>query len=48
MSRSIKKGPFVHPKLLKKVEGMNAKGVSHRSSTQETSCGRFCVPCPDR
>ena len=23
MSRSIKKGPFVDPKLLKKIEGMN-------------------------
>ena len=26
MSRSIKKGPFVHPKLLKKVEAQNQKG----------------------
>lgn len=26
MSRSLKKGPFVQPKLLKKVEAMNAKG----------------------
>ena len=26
MSRSLKKGPFVDPKLLKKVEDMNAKG----------------------
>ncbi|MBP2645227.1 MAG: rpsS [Firmicutes bacterium] len=25
MSRSIKKGPFVHESLLKKVEAMNAK-----------------------
>ena len=24
MSRSLKKGPFVSPKLLKKIEGMNA------------------------
>mgnify|MGYP000848539509 FL=1 len=24
MSRSLKKGPFVDPKLLKKIEGMNA------------------------
>ncbi len=24
MSRSLKKGPFVSPKLLKKVEGLNA------------------------
>src|SRR5262245_35820327 len=26
MSRSLKKGPFVEPKLLKKVEAMNQKG----------------------
>jgi small subunit ribosomal protein S19 len=26
MSRSLKKGPFIDPKLLKKVEDMNAKG----------------------
>lgn len=26
MSRSIKKGPFVHPKLLKRVQEMNASG----------------------
>ena len=26
MSRSIKKGPFVQPKLLKRVQEMNAKG----------------------
>ena len=26
MSRSLKKGPFVDPKLLKRVEGMNTKG----------------------
>jgi small subunit ribosomal protein S19 len=26
MSRSIKKGPFVQPRLLKKVEAMNAGG----------------------
>ena len=25
MSRSLKKGPFIEPKLLKKVEAMNAK-----------------------
>ena len=25
MSRSLKKGPFVDPKLLKKVEGMNTR-----------------------
>ncbi len=27
MSRSIKKGPFVHPKLLKRVEAQNQKGT---------------------
>ena len=26
MSRSLKKGPFIEPKLLKKVEAMNARG----------------------
>ena len=25
MSRSLKKGPFIDPKLLKKIEAMNAK-----------------------
>ncbi|HOA22260.1 MAG: 30S ribosomal protein S19 [Chloroflexi bacterium] len=26
MSRSLKKGPFVDPKLMKRIEEMNAKG----------------------
>ena len=26
MSRSVKKGPFVEPKLLKKIEAMNQRG----------------------
>ncbi|MCS6773078.1 MAG: 30S ribosomal protein S19 [Anaerolineae bacterium] len=26
MSRSLKKGPYVHPKLLKRIEAMNARG----------------------
>ena len=26
MSRSLKKGPFIDPKLLKRIEAMNAKG----------------------
>jgi small subunit ribosomal protein S19 len=26
MSRSLKKGPFIEPKLLKKIEAMNVKG----------------------
>jgi len=28
MSRSLKKGPFVEPKLLKRIEEMNAKSES--------------------
>ncbi len=27
MSRSLKKGPYVSPKLLKKIEAMNEKGA---------------------
>ena len=27
MSRSIKKGPYIHPKLLKKVEAVQRSGV---------------------
>lgn len=26
MSRSLKKGPYVHPKLLRKIEEMNRRG----------------------
>lgn len=26
MSRSLKKGPYVEPKLLRKIEGMNQRG----------------------
>ncbi len=26
MSRSLKKGPFIEPRLLKKIEAMNSKG----------------------
>ena len=26
MSRSLKKGPFIDPKLLKKIEAMNSQG----------------------
>ena len=26
MSRSIKKGPYIHPKLLEKIEVMNSRG----------------------
>ena len=28
MSRSIKKGPFVHPKLAKKVEALQRSGIN--------------------
>ena len=28
MSRSIKKGPFVHPKLMKKVEALQRSGAN--------------------
>ncbi len=27
MSRSVKKGPYVHPKLMKKVEALQASGA---------------------
>jgi small subunit ribosomal protein S19 len=30
MSRSLKKGPYVEPKLLRRVEEMNRPGVSKR------------------
>lgn len=33
MSRSIKKGPFVLPKLLKKVEAQNLKGTREPMQT---------------
>ena len=26
MSRSLKKGPYAHPKLLKKIDALNASG----------------------
>jgi small subunit ribosomal protein S19 len=26
MSRSLKKGPYIHPKLLKRIEEMNVRG----------------------
>lgn len=29
MSRSLKKGPYVEPKLLKRIEEMNEKGEKH-------------------
>ena len=30
MSRSLKKGPFIEPKLLRRIEEMNRPGVSRR------------------
>ncbi|MGD9050053.1 MAG: ribosomal protein S19 family protein, partial [Anaerolineae bacterium] len=30
MSRSLKKGPYVDPKLLRRIEEMNRPGVSKR------------------
>ena len=33
MSRSIYKGPFVHPKLLKKVDGQNQAGTKNPIKT---------------
>ena len=33
MSRSIKKGPFVHPSLIKKVDAQNAKNTRQPMKT---------------
>jgi len=33
MSRSIKKGPFVHPKLVKRVDAQNQKGTKEPMQT---------------
>ena len=38
MSRSSKKGPYVDPKLLKKVEAMNASGVKKIIRTFSRAC----------
>ena len=32
MGRSIKKGPFVQPKLLERVQKMNESGETHEES----------------
>ena len=45
MSRSIKKGPYVAPELLKRVEEMNAKGeknVLKTWSRSSTICLSMC------
>jgi small subunit ribosomal protein S19 len=33
MSRSIRKGPFVHPKLIKKVDAQNEQGTKNPIQT---------------
>ena len=33
MSRSIRKGPYVHPKLMKKVDAQNAQGTKNPIQT---------------
>ncbi len=42
MSRSLKKGPFVHPKLLKKVE--LAKASSDRKAIKTWSRSSMIIP----
>jgi small subunit ribosomal protein S19 len=41
MSRSLKKGPYVDPKLLKKVELMNEKGEKKVLRTWSRDCTIF-------
>ena len=43
MSRSIKKGPYVAPELLKRVEEMNAKGEKNVLKTWSRSSTIFYV-----
>ena len=38
MSRSLKKGPFVHPKVFSRVEKMNAAGVKDPVKTWARAC----------
>ena len=38
MSRSLKKGPFVHPKVYAKVEKMNMMGLKDRIGTWSRAC----------
>ncbi|MCL2228742.1 MAG: 30S ribosomal protein S19 [Firmicutes bacterium] len=38
MSRSIKKGPYVNQKLLKRVEAMNQKNEKKQVKTWDRSC----------
>ena len=41
MSRSLKKGPFVEPKLLKKIEAMNAQSDKKVIRTWSRACTIF-------
>ena len=41
MSRSTKKGPFVHPRLLKKIEAMNESGSKEVIKTWSRSSTIF-------
>ncbi|HHI80297.1 MAG TPA: 30S ribosomal protein S19 [Planctomycetes bacterium] len=38
MSRSIKKGPYIHPKVLKKVRDMESKGKKEPVKTWARAC----------
>jgi small subunit ribosomal protein S19 len=38
MSRSLKKGPYVHPKVFHKVEVMNATGAKEPIKTWARAC----------
>ncbi len=38
MSRSLKKGPFVHPKVFRKVEAMNRTGAKDPIKTWARAC----------
>ena len=38
MSRSIKKGPYIHPKVLKKVREMESKGKKEPVKTWARAC----------
>jgi small subunit ribosomal protein S19 len=38
MSRSIKKGPYIHPKVLKRVRDMESKGKKEPVKTWARAC----------
>ena len=44
MSRSVKKGPYVAPELLKRVEEMNAKNEKKVLKPQLPHLPRLCRP----